>query len=208
MSVLPYLATSLNRRDEVPNQELARKIAAANDTKAIKELVDNLKNKDKGIQGDCIKALYEAGTLKPGLIAGYMKDFMALLDSKNNRLQWGAMHALYIMTNEDPKAVYKALPQLAAAADSGSVITRDNYVAILIKLGGIKQYTEEAFALLNEQLLGCPANQLPMYAENALPIINEENKATFLNTLRGRLDDFEKESKRKRVEKVLKKLGK
>jgi hypothetical protein len=81
-------------------------------------------------------------------------------------------------------------------------------VAILIKLGSIKQYHEAVFALLNEQLMSCPVNQLPMYAENALPIIDDKNKATFINTLRSRLDDFEKESKRKRVEKVLKKLSK
>jgi hypothetical protein len=44
-----------------------------------------------------------------------------------------------------------------------------------------------------------------MYAENALPIVNEKNKALFIRTLTARLDDFEKETKRKRVEKVLKK---
>jgi hypothetical protein len=137
-----------------------------------------------------------------------LKHFIALLDSKNNRLQWGAMHALYTMTDEDSKAVYKALPQLAAAADRGSVITRDNYVAILVKLGRIKQYHEEVFALLNEQLMSCPVNQLPMYAENALPIINHKNREIFINTLHSRLDDFEIETKRKRVEKVLKKLAK
>lgn len=61
MSIIDQLASSLGRRDEVPNQELAEKIAAAKDKKAVKDLVDNLANKNKDIQSDCIKVLYEIG---------------------------------------------------------------------------------------------------------------------------------------------------
>jgi len=39
--------------------------------KAINEPVKNLENKDKRIQSDCIKILYEIEYLKPELIAGY-----------------------------------------------------------------------------------------------------------------------------------------
>ena len=85
MTVIDKLATSLNRRDEVPNQELAKQIASSNDKKAVKELVENLNNKNKGIQSDCIKVIYEIGMLKPNLIAGFANDFLKLLDNKNNR---------------------------------------------------------------------------------------------------------------------------
>jgi hypothetical protein len=47
-----------------------------------------------------------------------------------------------------------------------------------------------------------------MYAENALPVIDAGLKDKFVKTLSGRLDEIEKESKRKRVEKVIKKLSK
>jgi len=39
MSVLHRLASSQGRRDDVPNQELARELAAARDHNAIRELV-------------------------------------------------------------------------------------------------------------------------------------------------------------------------
>src|SRR6266498_2301131 len=94
MSILSQLATSLDVRSEVPNQVLAKKIIKASDKKAVKELVENLDNKDKNIQGDCIKVLYEIGEQEPELIASYDKEFLALLDHKNNRLVWGAMTAL------------------------------------------------------------------------------------------------------------------
>ncbi len=208
MTIIDKLATSLNRRDEIPNQELAKQIAKSNDKKSVKELVDHLSNKNKNIQSDCIKVIYEIGTLKPKLLADFSKELIALLDSKNNRLQWGAMTALNTITNESPKPIYKALGKIIDVADKGSVITNDHCVGILIKLCAIKEYAEDAFALLNERLKISPTNQLPMYAENALSIINDKNKAAFIKTLNSRLPDIEKDTKRIRVEKVLKKLTK
>jgi hypothetical protein len=205
MSVIPKLASSLGRRDEVPNQQLAEQIASKNDMKAVQELVENLANKDKNIQSDCIKVLYEIGERKPALISSYAKEFIALLDNKNNRLVWGAMTALDAITLENPKPMYNDLTKIIDVADRGSVITKDHTVSILIKLAGIKQYADKAFALLIEQLKECPTNQLPMYAENALPIINDKNRALFAKTLSSRLDEVEKEAKRRRVEKVMRK---
>jgi HEAT repeat protein len=207
MTIIGKLAASLNRRDELPNLELAEQISDTDDTDAVKELIDNLHNKKKDIQSDCIKVLYEIGELKPALIADYAKEFVELLDSKNNRLQWGAMTALNTIVHENPEVIYSALSKIVAAADSGSVITKDYGVNILIKLCSVKQYADDAFSLLNEQLLSSPTNQLPMYAEKAMPIINDKNRLVFIRTLSSRLDDIEKDTKRKRVEKVIKKFG-
>lgn len=207
MSVIEQLASSLGRRDEVPNVELAAQIAAKKDKAAIQELVGLLSGKRKDIQHDCIKVLYEIGDTDPALIAPYVPEFLALLDHKDYRLQWGAMTALSCITPENPAAIYAALPKIVAAADKGSVITRDNAVHILIRLCSVKQYATDAVTLLNEQLLRSPANQLPIYAERAMPIINIGNQSTFVRTLQSRLDDIGKDSKRKRVEQVIRKLG-
>jgi hypothetical protein len=206
MGVIDKLATALGRRDEVPNQELAREIVRKEDKGAIKELAENLSHKKKDIQNDCIKVLYEIGAERPMLIAPYLKDFVALLTSKNNRLQWGAMTALGCIVKEQPAEIFAALGKILAAADQGSVITRDHCVNILISLTAEKKYRDKTFPLLVEQLMSCPTNQLPMYAENALPVIDANLKDKFIKTLSGRLGEIEKESKRKRVEKVIKKL--
>ena len=208
MSILQYLAHSLGRRDEVPNQELAKKIAAANNKAAVQELVENLDNKTKDFQHDCIKVLYEIGLLNPALIMAYLPQFLLLLKSKNNRMQWGGMTAINSITQQNAEAVYAALPQIIDAADKGSVITRDHTIFILIKLCTVKKYANDAFELLMDQLRNCPTNQLPMYAELALPVIKGEKKgAIFVATISGRLDEIEKDSKRKRVEKVVKLLA-
>src|SRR4051794_31143598 len=117
MSVIDKLASSMGRRDEVPNQRLAKQIASNNDTLAVKELVENLDNKNKNIQSDCIKTLYEIGEQKPELISQYVKTFINLLDCKNNRMQWGAMSAISSVVNENPKAIYASLAKIVEAGD-------------------------------------------------------------------------------------------
>lgn len=207
MSVIEKLASSLGRRDEVPNQMLAKQIADKNDQKAIKELVAHLHSGTKEIQFDCIKTLYEIGTQKPKLVAGYAKDFIALLDSKYNRLQWGAMSALSAIASENPLVIYKALDKIMDAADKGTVITKDHCVKILAALATVKKYHAMAVELLIDQITRAPENQMPTYAETAWPFITEKYIKQFLHVLTLRLKDIISETKRKRVEKVIKKFN-
>lgn len=207
MSILEKLASSLNRRDELPNQALAQEIVQKEDVEAIQELVTNLSNK-KAIQNDCIKVLYEIGSQKPALITNYLDEFVKHLSSRNNRLQWGAMMALNAIANERPGEVHAMLPTILSASDGGSVITKDHAVNILIKLCSIEGYADNAFSLLTEQLLKSPVNQLPMYAERALTIVNKDRRGLFVDTLGSRLGDIGAESKRKRVEQVKRKANK
>jgi hypothetical protein len=208
MSVIDKLACSLGRRDEVPNQELAQQILKSKDKKAVKELVENLGNKDKNIQSDCIKVLYEIGESQPELIADYDKEFLALLDGRNNRLVWGAMTALDYIASINPARVHQNLGKILMVADQGSVITKDHGVGILIKLAADKRFADDALTLLLDQFRSAATNQLPMYAENSVRVIPDERKASFVKVLTSRLADIEKESKRKRVEKVIAKLSK
>jgi hypothetical protein len=209
MTVISKLACSLGRRDEVPNQELARRITRSKTAKAdIKELVDNLTNKDKNIQNDCIKVLYEIGAERPDLIADYEKEFLNLLESRNNRLAWGAMTALDYIASINPARIYKHLGKIMMASDKGSVITKDHAIGILIKLAAEKKFAKNALALLLDQFRSCATNQLPMYAENAHAVISDHSKENFINVLTARLADLEKESQRRRVKKVIAKLGK
>jgi hypothetical protein len=208
VTVLDKLATALNRRDEVPNQELAQRIAKAGDKSATRELVDNLANKDKNIQSDCIKVLYEIGERRPELVAPYYKEFGKLLESKNNRLVWGAMTALDSIAAKEPKGIHSMLSKILAIADAGSVITKDHAVGILVKLASLKQYADNCGSLLMEQLIKSPNNQFPMYAEKSLAVINSKNKKRFEGILMKRVEGLEKESQKKRVMKVLKTVGK
>jgi hypothetical protein len=210
MTITNKLASSLGRKDEEPNIELARTIVAEDDEEVVQELVNHLNRSSskKDIQSDCIKVLYEVGALKPSLISAHYRTFLELLNHKNNRLVWGAMTALDAITLEIPNLIYSELSVIIEAVNSGSVIVKDHGVGVLIKLCSLERYAEKAFPLLVEILKSCPTNQLPMYAENALPIVKTSNKLVFTEALLDRLIEIEKDSKRKRVEKVIHKLQK
>ncbi|WP_180320576.1 hypothetical protein [Alkalihalobacterium alkalinitrilicum] len=94
MSVISLLASQLGQSDEVPNIELAHKLAKEKNHAGIEEIIENLSCKDKKIQHDCIKVAYEIGQVKPELIGMYALNFIELLKVHNNRLVWGGMMAL------------------------------------------------------------------------------------------------------------------
>jgi hypothetical protein len=207
VSVIEKLATSLNRRGEVPNQELALRIVSDRDAAAVQELVANLAHKNKAIQSDCIKVLYEIGAARPDMIAKYYREFGNLLESKHNRLVWGAMMALDTIALKEPKAVHGMLSKILKVADSsGSVIARDHAVGILSKLATLKPYRRNCVPLLIEQLISCPNNQFPMYVEMSAPSIDADNRKRFQQVIERREPKLHRESQKQRVAKVLKRL--
>jgi hypothetical protein len=206
MSVLNKLASALGRRDEIPNQALAADIARRRDRKAVQELIAGLAGKDKRIQSDCIKVLYEIGERDAKLIAGYRTTFADLLRSKHNRLAWGAMTALDQIAKVDPARIYALIDQVCSAANGGSVITRDHAIGILTKLGASKRYAKACLPLLVEQLTTCPNNQLPMYAEMSLAVASSGRAPAVRNAIGKRLNGLEKSSQKKRVARVLEQM--
>ena len=191
MSVINRLAYSQNRRDEVPNQELARDLAARKDKAGIHEIAENLWNKDKNIQADCIKVLYEVGYIEPVLIAGYAEDFVKLLKSKNNRLVWGGMIALAEAAKTNPDAVFNHLDEIKNAKETGSVITVDNSIAALAYTAATNmEYNKVIFPYLLKHLSGCRPKEVAQHSEKTLPAVNAENKDEFIKVLEKRSEDL------------------
>jgi hypothetical protein len=204
MSVLNRLASSLGRRDEVPNQELARDLAAKKDKAGIREIAANLWNKDKNIQADCIKVLYEIGYIEPKLIAEYAEDFAKLLKSRNNRLVWGGMTALAEVAKANPDVVFKYFDQIKKAKETGSVITVDNAISTLAWTAAANEkYNETIFPYLLSHLAGCRPKEVPQHSEKTLPAVNAANKVEFIKVLEKRMEDLSG-SGLSRVKKVIK----
>ena len=86
MTILNRLATALKRRDETPNQLLAEEIVRTNDQYAVEELVENLRNKNRNIQSDCIKVLYEIWDIVIVVIILRTSSVKWLLLTRLNRL--------------------------------------------------------------------------------------------------------------------------
>lgn len=208
MSVLPLLSSALGLKSQKANEDLAEQITIKNNHFAVKELVENLYHKNRNIQHDCLKTLYEVGSRNPKLISEYIHHFTELLNSRNNRMQWGCMIALDYITFEKPHELYKHLNQLLKITDNGTVITRDHMVSILTKLYTFEKYADDMFELLCEQLKISPTNQLPKYAEDFAKVIKVENIKKLKSILEIRLNDFEESPKKKRLLKVIQKMSK
>jgi hypothetical protein len=151
---LNKIAFFQNRRDEVPNQQLAKELAQTKDKKGIQEIAKNLWSENPDVQGDCIKVLYEIGYLDPKLIAGYVDDFLKLLHSKNNRLVWGGMTALSTIAGLRAKEIYPRRAEIMRAMDKGSVITQDGGVQTLALIASAGRAIPEAHLPLLAQAPG------------------------------------------------------
>ena len=204
MTVLNRLASSLRRRNEVPNQALARDLAAQKDKASIREIAENVWNRDKNIQADCIKVLYEIGSIEPTLIASYTEDFVKLLRSKNNRLVWGGMTALAEVAKVDPAAVFKHFDEIKKAKETGSVITVDNAISTLAYTAADREeYNNVIFPYLLKHLSSCRPKEVPQHAEKTLVAVNSTNKADFIRVLEKRMEDLSG-SGLSRIKKVIK----
>jgi len=187
LSVLNKIAFYQNRCDEIPNQELAKELAETENKKGIKEIAMNLKHKDKSVQSDCLKVLYEIGYLKPELIADYVHEFLALLNSKNNRMVWGAMIALTTIADKKPNEIYTQLDALTTAINTGTLITTVWGTKALAKVAAAdKTYKQKIFPHLMTQLRKCIPRDVPMHAESILPAVDADNKQEFLNIIATR----------------------
>jgi hypothetical protein len=207
LSVLEKIAFFQNRRDEVPNQQLARELAESENKAGIAEIAANLKNKNQNVQSDCLKVLYELGYLKPELIADYVDDFMFQLKSRNNRMVWGSMIALATIADKKPREIYSKLPDFLAAYNKGSLITMVWGTKALAKVAAAdKLFKQKIWPLLTDQLKKCLPRDVPMLAESILPAVNLENKAEFLSIIETRKPEMTA-SQLSRLKKILKAIG-
>jgi predicted GIY-YIG superfamily endonuclease len=207
MPVLHRIAHLQGRRDEVPNQQLARDLAAKKDKAGIREIAENLWNKDRNIQGDCIKVLYEVGVIEPKLIAGYTDDFVKALKSKNNRLVWGGMTALAEVAKADPDAVFEHLDEIKKAKETGSVITVDHAISTLAHTAASgEKYSKAIFPYLLKHLSSCRPKEVAQHAEKSLPAVNSKNRAEFIKVVEKRMEDLSGGALA-RVKKVIKKAA-
>ncbi len=204
MSVLNRIAHLQGRRDEVPNQELAHELTARKDTQGIREIADNLWNKDKNIQADCIKVLYEIGALKAELIADYADEFVKLLGSKNNRLVWGGMTALSSIAEVNAATLFKHRNVIQRMLTHGSVITADHAVRALAIVASTSSARNAAlFPDLVSHIAACRSKDVPQYAEKLLVAVTNKNKVEFLDVLEKRLPNLSN-AQAARIKKVIK----
>jgi hypothetical protein len=184
MSVLNKIAYYQDRRDEVPNQEAARELAKTRNPADIREIAENLDNKEPNIQSDCLKVLYELGYLAPELVAGYVDDFLKLLKHRNNRMVWGGMIALSTIARLQADRLFPHVDEIKKTMAAGSVITNDAGMRMLSDVAAQKdEYRSALLPYLLEHLAAARPVDAPRYAEFILPAVSPAEKTQFINAL-------------------------
>ncbi|MFC7686190.1 hypothetical protein [Ureibacillus sp. GCM10028918] len=207
MTVLTKLASQLDRKDERPNIELARKLMEENDIEGVQEIIENLANRNRNIKTDCIKVAYEIGRVKPELICDYAEIFIDLLKSPNNRLVWGAMQVLSTIAEISAIALMKQLHTIKLAVKTGTVITTDKGILTLAKLASVNEYNhEEIFPFLIKHLKACRTKEVPQHAESILIAITHETKKEFKRVLMER-EPYMSKPQARRLQKIYRELA-
>ncbi len=206
MSVTDKLASALDRNDERPNVALAEELAAAPDETAIAELALLLSAGSKAQKHDAIKVLYELGYRRPELIAPHVAVFLSLLSTRDNRMLWGTLIALATLASSCPHELAAHLNAILAAADRGSVIAKDAAMKILSALNTDPELNPRITPILLQRLTGAAVNQVPSYAEFAAPTIAEKDRPAFRKIVADWRDRIPMPAKKKRLDKVLKRI--
>jgi len=191
VSILHKLACSQGRRDERPDQELAAELVKTRSRGDIREIVENLSHRDKKIQNDCIKTLYEIGYLAPELVAEYWQDFLRLLHGRNNRLVWGGMIALSTVAPLRAKELFDYAREIEQVMDRGSVITVDAGVRVLAAIAaGNGKRGKGVFQYLLDHLASCRPKEVAQHAESTAVAVSRTNRKEFIGVLQTRLQDL------------------
>ena len=206
MSVLNKIAYYQKRRDEVPNQELARELAATKDKRGIQEIAENLWHKNKSVRSDCLKVLYEIGYINPSLIAGYVDEFLKLLKDKENRMVWGGMIGLATIADECPKEIWQHIDDVISAVEHGTLITFVWGIKTLAHVAKAdKRYSKKLFPILMGHLQTCNSRDFPLHAESVRVAVDKSNQAEYLAVVQARQSELTS-SQLARLKKVLKDL--
>jgi hypothetical protein len=206
MSAIQKISFYLNRRDAVADQELAGELAEKKDRDGIREIAENLWNKNKKIQSDCLKVLYEIGYIDPGLTADYADDFIKLIKNRNNRMVWGAMIALANIAKLKPDTIWAASDDIMKAVEKGTVITVVWGIRTLAGVASMKkEYNRKIFPFLLNRIRNTIPRDVAIHAESVSRAVNDENREEFLSVLEQRKPDL-KPSQLSKLKKTIKKV--
>lgn len=209
MPIQDKLAFALDRNDQDPNKQVARRIVDTGGKKEVDELVSFVSSQPKQrAQSDAILALAYVGELAPVLLSDQVEFLIDQLSSPINRVIFGSMIGLAHIAHLQTRKLFDALPQIIDAMDTGTVVTRDHGYRIMITLYGEDRFQEDLFVLIQEQLMKAPSNQLGQYTERLIPVLNKTHLNSLIETLEERQNDIANEHHVKRLNKNLKKLYK
>lgn len=205
MEYFKRLACNNDRKDAVLNEELAKELADTHNTAGIEEIASYLHDKNKVIQSNCLKVLYEIGYTKPELIARYVSDFITFLSGKNNRMIWGSMIALATITELKPNEIWNSINVIIETMKKGTLITEVWGIKVLVKLSPLHDdYYNKLTPILLDYIKTCRPIDFATRLDLILPVLKPGELNTALEIIEGKKSEL-KPGQLKKVNAIIKK---
>jgi hypothetical protein len=124
MEILNQLSSRKGDKSEVSNKLVAEKCIA--NPRILAEIAIGLEDTDKKLQSDCIEVFTLVSEQKPELIVPYADTVLSLLNSKESKTRWEAVHTLSFIADKIPDTISHILPILQSLVEEDkSTIVRD-----------------------------------------------------------------------------------
>lgn len=205
MPIQDHLSSSIDRRDQEPNKQLAVRIATGE--YQVKELIDFLKTQPKRqFQQDAILTLAYTAEKNATLVAPYGEFLSRQLDSKFNRVVWGSMIALSHLTKVIPELLFHSLSVILQTMETSTVVARDHGFKILIGLYTLDEYQDQVTPLIAEQIQIAPDNQFGQYTERWMEVIIPKHRNQLIAIMEQKRQELTNAIHLKRLDKNLRKL--
>ena len=200
------LAGALGTRDFAPNAELAARIVAAADERAVRALAELVAGGTRRQARDAVHALFEVARAAPELVVELLPELIDWLESPQHNVVWGALCALEAVTPLAPDAVRAELPLVLNAAARSGVIAKGSALGVLTTLAGRAEMYAEVAPVLLDFVQATPLNQFPTYADRAAACLRPAERAELAEIVRGRDDVRVYPAKARKLAKLLREL--
>jgi hypothetical protein len=165
MSILDELSSQVGDRTQAANLRVVAQ--CLEDPYLLAEIAEGLTSQQANLVGDCAEVLTETAKVQPALIVPYAGALPPLLEHRNGRVRWEAMHALALIADRVPRQIQALLPQFRAFIQhDDSVILCDGAVDALANYASLgPQEAEDVYPALCDALEALGGKQ----AHHAMP---------------------------------------
>jgi len=152
MEILNQLSSKQGDKSEKSNRIVAEKCIETPDM--LKDIATGFLSADKKLQSDCIEVFTMVSENHPDLIVPLADKILPLLNNKETKTRWEAIHTLSFIADKIPEIIFSILPDLQELIEKDkSTIVRDYTIDTVANFARFdKDSSEKAFGILKTAL--------------------------------------------------------
>jgi hypothetical protein len=152
MEILNQLSSKQGDKTEKSNRIVAEKCIDI--PGLLKDIVTGFLSADKKLQSDCIEVFTMISENHSDLIVPFADKILPLLNNKETKTRWEALHTLSFIADKIPEIIFSILPDLLELIEKDkSTIVRDYTIDTVANFARYdKNSSEKAFGILKSAL--------------------------------------------------------